>query len=133
MASQKKTILVVDDDPDVVEVIRTVLESAGYFVESAFDGDSGLAKMRAKKPDLVILDVMMRRETEGFHVSYAIKNDPELAKIPILMLTAIGEKTGMKFSPEKDGEYLPVEAFVEKPIEPKDLLARVEKLLSGQK
>ncbi len=133
MASQKEYILVVDDDPDVVEVIKTVLESAGYAVDSAHDGDSGLAKMRAKKPDLVILDVMMRKETEGFHVSYMIKNDPALAKTPILMLTAIGEKTGMKFSPDKDGEYLPVEAFVEKPIEPKDLLARVEKLLAERK
>jgi CheY-like chemotaxis protein len=97
------------------------------------DGDRGLAIMREKKPDLVILDVMMRKETEGFHVSYAIKNDPALAKTPILMLTAIGEKTGMKFSPEKDGDYLPVEDFVEKPIEPKDLLARVEKLLAAQR
>jgi len=129
MASAKKNILVIDDDPDVVEALRTILESVGYVVDSASDGDSGLAKMRAKKPDMVILDVMMRKETEGFHVSYVIKNDPTLAKIPILMLTAIGEKTGMKFSPDKDGAYLPVEAFVEKPIEPKDLLARVEKLL----
>jgi len=131
MPSEKRHVLVIDDDPDIVEVIKVVLESAGYSVESAGDGDSGLAKMRAKKPDLVILDVMMRKETEGFHVSYAIKNDPALAKIPILMLTAIGERTGMKFSPDKDGEYLPVEAFVEKPIEPSDLIARVQKLIAS--
>jgi CheY-like chemotaxis protein len=132
MPSEKKHILVIDDDPDVVEVIKVVLESVGYSVESASDGDSGLAKMRARKPALVILDVMMRKETEGFHVSYAIKNDPALAKIPILMLTAIGEKTGMKFAPDKDGEYLPVEAFVEKPIEPNDLIARVGKLIAAR-
>jgi CheY-like chemotaxis protein len=130
MPSEKKQILVIDDDPDIVEVIKVVLESAGYAVETAGDGDTGMAKMRAKKPDLVILDVMMRKETEGFHVSYAIKNDPALAKIPILMLTAIGERTGMKFSPDKDGEYLPVEAFVEKPIEPNDLISRVQKLIA---
>ena len=133
MASAKKYILVIDDDPDVVEVVKTVLKAAGYAVDSAFDGDSGLAKMRVKKPDMVILDVMMRKKTEGFHVSYTTKNDPALAKTPILMLTAIGEKSGMKFSPDKDGEYLPVEEFVEKPIEPRDLLARVQRLLTAAK
>ena len=129
----KKSILVIDDDPDVVASIRMILESAGYAVDSALDGDTGLAKMRAAKPDMVILDVMMRKETEGFHVSYEIKNDPALARIPILMLTAIGEKTGMEFSPDKDREYLPVEMFVRKPIEPKELLAHVEKLLAERR
>ena len=127
---RKKSILVIDDDPDVAVSIKMVLESAGYAVDSASDGDSGLAKMRAAKPDIVILDVMMRTETEGFHVTYQIRKDPALAKIPILMLTAIGEKTGMQFSPDKDGEYLPVEKFVSKPVEPKQLLAHVEELLA---
>lgn len=132
MPKEKKSILVIDDDRDLVETIKIVLESRGYVVDSAPDGDSGLAQMRSKRPDVVILDVMMRKETEGFHVCYAIRNDPKLKKTPILMLTAIGAKKGEEFSPQKDGEYLPVEDFVNKPVDPKELLAHVEKLLAGR-
>ena len=73
--------------------------------------------------------------TEGFHVSYELRSqDPkseyhECSKIPIILLTSISQKTGMKFSPEKDGEYLPIDEFVEKPIRIESLLEKVKKLL----
>lgn len=133
MSQTKRTVLVVDDDPDIVEVTRTILETAGYNVVSAMDGAGGLAKARETKPDLIILDVMMGSTTEGFHVAYEIRKDPQIANTPILMLTAIEGKTGMKFSPDKDGDYLPVEEFVSKPIQPDDLLARVDRLIKGAK
>ncbi|MFH0964773.1 MAG: response regulator [Planctomycetota bacterium] len=124
-----KRILVVDDDPDAVTVARTVLESAGYTVEGAANGDEAFSKIAKKRPDLIILDVMMRSDTEGFHVSYKLRSDKDLKNIPVIMLSAIGQKTGMEFAPEKDEDYLPVEEFISKPMEPADLLAKVGRLI----
>ncbi len=126
----RKTILIADDDPDIVEALKTVLEASGFGVESAPNGQECLRRLRRKRPDLLILDVMMTTETEGFHVAYEIRNDPALRTLPILMLTAIEQKTGFKFAPEKDEDYLPVEEFVTKPIEPNDLVERVNRLLA---
>jgi len=125
-----KTILVVDDDPDIVETSKTILETAGYKVETAANGTEALAKARSKKPDLVILDIMMDKETEGFHVSYEMKSSDETKEIPVIILTAVGKKSGFKFSPQTDEDYLPVDAYMEKPLEPKKLLAAVADLLA---
>jgi CheY-like chemotaxis protein len=125
----EKTVLVVDDDPDIVETTRMILESAGYKVETAVNGTEGLAKARSVHPDAIILDVMMDKESEGFHVSYELRQGEDTKDIPILILSAIGQKSGFKFSPETDGDYLPVDSYVEKPIEPKALLAKIEELL----
>ena len=129
-------ILIVDDDPDIVEALKITLEANGYKVETAFNGTEGLRKVRAVNPNLIILDVMMDSITEGFQVSYQLRNpDPKseyapYAKIPILMLTSIAEKKNMKFSPQADGDFLPVNAFVEKPIRPQMLLDKVKELLA---
>ncbi|MBI5327646.1 MAG: response regulator [Deltaproteobacteria bacterium] len=122
-------ILIIDDDADIVEAIKIVLESKGYKVISASEGDAGYKKAEAEKPDLIILDVVMKTKDQGFQTSYKLKNHAELSKIPILMLTSIGKETGFKFSKETDEDYLPVDELVEKPIKPKDLLVKVEKLL----
>jgi len=124
-----KRILVVDDDIDIVEALKTVLEASGYRVATAFSGTEALARVAESAPDLIILDVMMDSDTEGFHVSYKLKGDPATKNIPILMLTAVGKKFGMKFSPEEDEDYLPVEGFLEKPVEPRELVKQVEALL----
>lgn len=132
-----KKILVVDDDPDTVEVIRLTLESAGYEVISAANGEEGLRRVVEDKPDLIVLDVMMDTTTEGFHVSLQLRSpDPAspyaaFRHIPILMLTAIHTTTPLRFAP--DADYLPVDAFVEKPISPEALLKKVESLLSREK
>jgi CheY-like chemotaxis protein len=128
-----KRILVVDDDPDLVEVIRLTLEASGYEVFSAAGGREGLDKVKEIEPDLIILDVMMDYTTEGFQVSLQLRSpDPEseyaaYSKIPILMLTAIHGTTSLRFTPDED--YLPVDDFVEKPLEPGTLIAKVEALL----
>lgn len=127
--TQRKTVLVADDDPDIVEALTTVLEASGFDVESAPNGQECLRKVRQKKPDVLILDVMMTTETEGFHVAYEIRQDPKLRDLPVLMLTAIEQKTGFRFSPEQDEDYLPVEQFVTKPIEPDELVRRINALL----
>jgi CheY-like chemotaxis protein len=130
----KGKILLVDDDPDLVEAIRLVLEGNGYECVHASNGTRALEALPREQPDLIVLDVMMDDLTEGFHVAYKIrKPEPGLepfARIPIIMLTAIGERTGMRFDLTTDGEYLPVEEFLEKPVQPKELLAKVEALLS---
>lgn len=128
MPEQQK-ILIVEDDLDVIEAMKVVLESKKYRVISANDGKEGLAKTKGEKPDLIILDVMMGRDTEGFDVTQKLRKDEKTKYIPILMVTAITQKTGFPFSPETDGEFLPVDDFVEKPVQPNDLLSRVEKLL----
>ncbi|MEE9193858.1 MAG: response regulator [Thermodesulfobacteriota bacterium] len=133
MANPK--ILIIDDDPDIVEAMRMPLEANIYEVISAKSGKEGLQKVKDEVPDLIILDVMMETETEGFHVAYKLRREEseseykEYKNIPILMLTAISSKTGMKFSLEKDEEFLQVDDFVEKPIQPKELLEKVSKLL----
>ena len=95
-------ILVIDDDADIVEAVKIVLESKGYAIITANEGDAGYKKAEAERPDLVILDVMMKTKDQGFQVSYKLKNNPELSKIPILMLTSVGRETGFRFNKETD-------------------------------
>jgi CheY-like chemotaxis protein len=131
MANEK--ILIVDDDDDVVFAMRIPLEAAGYKVFRAASGDEGLQTVKEVNPDLILLDVMMDSTTAGFQVSLALRSpDPasEYAaykNIPILMITAIHTTTPLRFGPDK--EYLPVDAFIEKPIEPDALLAQVREHL----
>ena len=126
-----KKVLIVDDDPDIVEAEKMILESEGYEVDSAPDGESGLAKAREIKPDLIILDVMMATMDQGFQVAYKLRQSDELKNIPIMMTTSIGQVTNFKFDPEKDADFLPVDVFIEKPIKPAILIANVEKLLGA--
>jgi len=126
----KKTILLVDDDPDFVEATRVVLESAGYAVQSASNGKEGLARLKKGGVDCLLLDVMMTRDTEGFHIAREIRETPATAKVPILMLTGISQKTGFAFSPETDADYMPVDAFLEKPVDPDVLLQAIAKALN---
>ena len=123
-------ILIVDDDPDIVEAMKVVLESKQYEIAVAGSGKDGLAKAKAEKPDLIILDVMMETGSAGFEVSRALRADADLKSVPILMLTAIKESTGVGFKKQAgDDAWLPVDDYVEKPLKPGDLLAKVEALL----
>lgn len=122
-------VLVIDDDPGFVKVTRTMLESKGYDVEAAYNRDEAMKKVGTVKPDLILLDIMMEKLRDGFTICYQLKHDPELRKIPVLVVTAITEKTGFKFSPTADGEYFQADDFMEKPVKPSELLKRVEKLL----
>lgn len=126
-------ILVVEDDPDMVEALRMPLESNGYDVITASTGEEGLRKVREIEPDLIILDVMMETTTAGFQVSLQLRSpDPRseyaaYRHIPILMLTAIHTTTSLRFGP--DEAYLPVDDFVDKPIDPDVLLGKVRTLI----
>jgi CheY-like chemotaxis protein len=133
MANER--ILVIDDDPDLVEAMRLILESEGYEVHSASGGEEGLGKVKEVGPDLILLDVMMDYATEGFQVALKLRDtaaDSEYAAyrdVPILMLTAIHDTTSLRFGPDEG--YLPVDAFIEKPVEPGALVSKVGEMLSS--
>ncbi len=134
-----KKILIIDDDPDIIEAMRMPLEANSYYVITASNGKEGLQRAKEEIPDLIILDVMMETDTEGFHVAYALRSEESdsvyknCREIPILMITAISQKTGISFSPEKDEAFLPVDDFIEKPIQPKDLLKKVAEFVVKKK
>jgi CheY-like chemotaxis protein len=127
----KATILLVDDDEDIRLAVQALLESRDYAVETAATKEEGLEKFTTVKPDLAILDVMMVSWQDGFELARELKKDPDLKNVPILMLTGVENKTGFEFkSAAGDEEWLPVEGFLDKPVEPEVLLAEVEKLLN---
>lgn len=126
-------ILIIDDDPDIVESMRIILESCKHKVDIARSGDEGLGLSAAKKHDLIILDVMMETMSKGFEVARALRKTPNGKAVPILMLTAIKECTGLDFGCEAgDKDWLPVDAYLEKPMKPNKLLVKVESLLQGK-
>jgi CheY-like chemotaxis protein len=124
-----KRILIVDDDPDIRQSTRMVLTKAGYEVLEAAGRQEAERQLAAGKVDLIILDVMMETETEGFHLAYQIRQDEKLKNIPILMLSCIEEKTGQTFQPKEADDFLPVDAFMRKPLDPKELTTQVAKML----
>jgi CheY-like chemotaxis protein len=125
----QKKILIIDDDIDLVEAMRLTLENAGFKVIDAQDGQKGLEKIKEAKPDLVLLDVMMETQDEGFHVAYQIRNSEDTSDLPIIMLTAVASETGFSFDKENDGDFLPVDEFLEKPVNPDLLIEYVKKSL----
>lgn len=121
-------ILIVDDDPDFVEATRLVLESEGYDVISAGDGDQGLAAVRTGHPDLMILDVIMETVLDGLYVSQEMAKRPVDERIPILMVTSIANTDYAALFPTD--EYIQISDFASKPIAPRDLIRRVKALLA---
>ena len=128
-------ILIIDDDRDLVNTIRIILESRGYGVRAANNGEEGYVVITEKIPDLIILDVMMSTDTDGFDLAYKLKNSPHHRDIPILMLSSFPQKMAEK-GPESFqhilGEGWPVTEFHEKPIDPDELLDAVEDILRDE-
>lgn len=130
-----KKIMIIDDDVDVVEAMKIALESVGYEIDFAHDTDDGFEKLFKFRPDLLILDVMMNTDTEGFNAAWEIRSNDkdsrfiEFKDMPILMISAVSAEKKMSFDPKKDKEFLPVSDFVEKPIAPKVLIEKVRELI----
>ncbi len=118
-----KTILAIEDDPDIVELLRFNLERESYRVRSALTGKEGLRKIREERPDLLILDLMLP-EMSGFEVCRIIRADRQLADLPVIMLTARGEEADVIA-----GIELGADDYVRKPFSPRELTARVGALL----
>ena len=124
-----RKIVLVDDDPEIQESIKMVLESAGYTFRGAMNTESGMALIQAEKPDLIILDVMMEQPDDGFFMAQDLR--AKGITIPIVMLTSISSITGMKYT--SDNEMVKVNAFMEKPIAPAQLLGKIKSLLDSGK
>jgi DNA-binding response OmpR family regulator len=129
--AQKKKILIIDDNISFVKMNTAALEAAGYEVEAAYNSDEGFTKVEYGQPDAIVLDLMMERHDSGFTLAKKLKTHPLLRTIPILMLTAVGEATGFRFSMEKDGYWMKTDDFADKPLEADELVARVGKLIEG--
>ena len=127
-------ILVVDDDPDILEALTMILESQGYQVVTAQDGLEGLATLKAENPDLMILDLLMPK-MDGFAVCKELQ-DPRWSKykdMPILILTSVREEASRRRYELETGLELNVDDYVEKPVSPDILLDRVEKLIKRKR
>jgi len=130
MPKQTK-ILLIDDDPDVHSVVKKILEPKSYEVMSAYDGDEGLRKVVEERPDLIILDVIMPGK-HGFDVCHELKTDEKyhfFSNIPVLMLTVYPEDREKAHLSIREGMMMEAEDYLQKPIDPKELVKRVEDLL----
>jgi len=124
---EKKKILLVDDEADLVETMIYQLEAAGYQVITACDGAEGLEKAKAEKPDLMILDLMLPK-MDGYKVCGLLKKDSRYSRIPIILFTARAQESDMRL-----GEEVGADAYITKPFESKMLLSKIESLLKGIK
>jgi formate transporter len=124
----KPQILVVDDDPDFVEITRTILRKEGYQVASASNGDEAFRAMKQQRPDLVLLDVMMASPLDGVNLSGKMARDSELKAIPIIMISSIDSSQHADLLP--DDVHIPIDAWISKPVNPEHLLKTVRRFLA---
>ena len=126
--SAKKTVLVVDDEPDFASIVQGNLEKEGFEVEVAYDGVEGLEKVKANPPDVIVLDVMMP-EKDGYKMCKELKADERFADIPVIMLTAVGDHvTSTRYS-HADGMSMEAEDYLAKPASAEEITASVKRLL----
>lgn len=122
-----KKILMIDDDPDFISAVQALLESKDYLVVTASNGQEGIAKAKEEKPDLITLDVMMTNDSEGLDVSKKFKEDEDLKKIPIIIVSGVRKIGDCAYDYETGEKVVPAKAFVEKPIDPEKFLKIIEK------
>lgn len=127
-------ILLVDDDPDIRDSLRIILENNGYSVRTAANGREAMAVLKEKVPDVMILDIMMATDTEGFDLAYELRESAEFKKLPIILLTSFLDKVREE-GPDKFqhilGEAWPAHWMFEKPVDTKKLLAKIQSILAG--
>ncbi len=124
-----KKILIVDDDPDFVEAVTMILRPKKFEVVTAYNGKEGLEKVKAERPDLVVLDVMMP-EKDGYSVCKELKSDPKWNHIPILLLTGVVSHIPTTRYTQEMGMETEADDYLDKPVEPEALVKRIEVLLS---
>jgi len=123
-------LLIIDDDPDYVDGIRSILEKADYDVDVAFNPKDGFAALKTGSYDLLLLDIMMGRGAEGVMVARKINKDPNLREIPVLIITGLREQITFLFPGQSvHPRFLPTDELLEKPVDPQVLLEKVETLL----
>ncbi|MDO9109090.1 MAG: response regulator [Desulfatirhabdiaceae bacterium] len=126
--SEKKRILIVDDEPDFSMIVQTYLEKEGFATELAYNGLEGFEKIKANPPDAIVLDVMMP-EMDGYELCAALKKDPAYANIPIVLLTAVADRvTSTKYS-HYDGMSTEADDYLPKPASAEDITQSVKRLV----
>lgn len=126
--SEKKKILLIDDDPDFVEAVKVIVEKGGYEVRVAYDGQEGLEAVAEEKPDLIVLDVMMP-VMNGHETCARLKKDKETAEIPVILLTAVADRVTTSTYTHRDMLESEAEDYMPKPVEPKELLELIKNWL----
>ena len=128
-------ILIVDDDHDIIDSLTMILEGNGYEVVAETDTDDIVAKAKEHNPDLIILDIIFPDDDQaGFKAARLLHADEQARVIPVLMLSAVNQRSALGFSfSERDisEDFMPVGGFIEKPVEPDELLGRIKGLLLG--
>lgn len=126
----KRKFLIIDDDPEYVDGIKSILTNAGFEVEAEYNPDSGFKALQSKKYDLLVLDIMMGRGAEGVMLARKISKDPVLRETPTLIITGIREQIAYLFPGQPvHPHFLPIDELLEKPVEPDLLLEKVDLLL----
>jgi DNA-binding response OmpR family regulator len=126
----RKKILIIDDDPEFVEGIKSILVKADFDVEAAYNPKEGFQALQSKSYDLLLLDIMMGRGAEGVMLARKMRKDPKLREMPVLIITGIREQIAYLFPGQPvHPHFMPVDELVEKPVEPKLLLEKVNALL----
>lgn len=124
-----KRILIVDDDPDLVEAVSMLLEAEGMTPLAAYGGVEGLERARTEDPDLIVLDVMMP-DKDGYAVAKELAKDDRLSNIPVIMLTAVVDHIGDTHYSHASGKDLVADDYFQKPVDPEALVARIRDLVS---
>jgi len=122
-------ILLVDDDTDFTQAMSTLLRAKGHEVSTAVNGAEGYEKAVAEKPELMLLDVMMTTENEGFDIARKLHENPATNSIPVVIISGIRKTKNLPFAYEPDDDWLPVKAVLDKPITPDLLLRTVDNAL----
>jgi two-component system, OmpR family, alkaline phosphatase synthesis response regulator PhoP len=130
MENRKKKILVVDDDVQFVDMVKTLLESVGYDVAFAYQARKGMDLAKKEPPDLILLDVMFAGPPgpDGFEASRELHDDPRLKKVPIIIVSGFRKVLDLPFKYQPDDEWMPVQGFIEKPVKPDELLGAIKKI-----
>jgi CheY-like chemotaxis protein len=127
-----KKVLMIDDDPDFVSGIKSILTAANFDVEVSYNPKDGLQNLKTKQYDLLLLDIMMGRGAEGIMIARKLRKDPKLRELPVLIITGMREQIAFLFPGEPvHPRFVEVDELVEKPIEPKLLLEKVNSLIAA--
>jgi DNA-binding response OmpR family regulator len=129
----KSRILLIDDDPDIHDAIRMMLEPEGYEVNAHLTGPEGIAELRKGGYDLVLLDIMLSSPLEGFYLMDEIRRDADLKKMPVIMISAIGETMGADYAKEMGTGLLEADLFMEKPLDAAQFRQAVKDVLAKMK
>ncbi len=129
--SEKKNILVIDDDVQLVDTVKTLLEAVGYQVSFAYQSEKGFELAKQTKPDLILLDIMFAGPPgpDGVELSRRLHEDPDLKDTPVIIVSGVKQALDMPIKLGPDETYMPVKAFLEKPFKPDQLLTQIEKIL----